>query len=372
VSAGAASVPTVGFSQVQANCGPSILVRLRDVASSGQTITPSGIPSEEAFGTPTIVQPGQTITPVGIQGFVEFGTPTIQGGAEVTIITPGGIPSGEAFGTPTVMQDSPDDFTGPPCDWPTIACGDYPAEADASTISRMERAAAELLYMRSGQQFGNCPVTIRPCQSCSGGSYEEWPVLADGGWAGSWVPYLWAGAWSNLPAGCSCVGAHQCRPPEIRLPQGASSVTEVAIDGVILDPSAYRVDDGVFLVRQDGGVWPTTQDLAAPPGGPGTFTITYQPGLPVPLLGKIAAGALALEMVRACVGAPCRLPAGVQSLVRQGVEMQLIQDEDTSWLTGVKEADDFLNTYNPKRLRQRPVIYSLDVQEPRRTTWSSL
>jgi hypothetical protein len=61
----------------------------------------------------------------------------------------------------------------------------------------------------------------------------------------------------------------------------------------------------------------------------------------------------------------------VQSISRQGVEIQLIQDEDTSWLTGVKEADDFLNTYNPFRRRSEVVIYSPDVMPARQTTWTS-
>jgi hypothetical protein len=372
VITGATAVPTVGFTQVQANCGPSLVVRLRGEDASGQVVTPSGIASQEAFGTPTIIQPGQVITPLGIPGIVVFGTPTVQGGADEIHITPGGIASEEAFGSPTVVQASPDVFDGPPCNWEIISCGEYPEGASVELINRGERWAAELLYMRSGQQFPGCPITIRPCQSCSGGSYEEWPVQGQGGWNGSWVPFLWAGAWSNLPYGCGCAGMHTCSPPQVWLPTEAVSITSVKVDGVTLPPSAYEVDNGAWLVRRDGQGWPTTQDLGLPDGEPGTFSITYVPGPPVPLMGKIAAGALALEFVRSCMNLPCRLPAGVQTITRQGVEMTLIGDEDTSWLTGVKEADDFLNTYNPKRRARGWSITSPDIQPPRQTTWSTL
>jgi len=278
-------------------------------------------------------------------------------------------PPDPQFGELEVSQ--PVVYSTPPCNWPVIACGEYPDTASVELINRWERVAVELLYMRSGMQFSGCPVTIRPCQQCNGGSYEEWPVLSDGGWSGSWVPFLWSGAWSNLPAGCGCAGAHTCTPSEIWLPSAAASITNVKVDGVILDPSAYRVDNSSLLVRQDGQRWPTTQDLGAPDDAAGTFSITYVPGPAVPVLGQVAAGALALEFVRACLGLPCRLPAGVQSITRQGVEMTLIQDDDTAWLTGVKEADDFLNTYNPNRRRQSWVISSPDIQPARVQSWTA-
>ena len=35
------------------------------------------------------------------------------------------------------------------------------------------------------------------------------------------------------------------------------SVTEVTIDGVLVPPSVYRVDNSTQLVRTDGGSWPS-------------------------------------------------------------------------------------------------------------------
>jgi hypothetical protein len=399
VTTGVSAVPTGTLATANniTNCGPSLFVRVRDGATAPLNIVLTGIPAPSPAVSPATVvsQPLPSITPTGIMGYVAFGAMALEQGIGVQLT---GIPapspavspatvifrSGEEpahielvgiappdpqFGELEVSQ--PVVYSTPPCDWPVVACGEYPEAASVELINRWERVAVELLYMRSGMQFSGCPVTIRPCQRCGGGSYEEWPVLSDGGWSGSWVPFLWSGAWSNLPAGCGCAGLHTCTPSEIWLPSQAASITNVKVDGVILDPSAYRVDNGSLLVRQDGERWPTTQDLGLPDNVSGTFSITYVPGPAVPVLGQVAAGALAMEFVRACLNLPCRLPAGVQSITRQGVEMTLIQDDDTAWLTGVKEADDFLNTYNPNRRRQSWVISSPDIQPARVQSWSA-
>jgi hypothetical protein len=61
-------------------------------------IFPAGIPSTEAFGTPTI---GLSMLPSGIATGEAFGTPTVTPGP--VNISPTGIATGEAFGTPTVL-----------------------------------------------------------------------------------------------------------------------------------------------------------------------------------------------------------------------------------------------------------------------------
>lgn len=402
VTVGSTNVPTVGYTCAASLplCGPSGLLVLRgsDVEPEEPLIlTLVGIaPPSPQIGAMTIEAGEVNLGMTGVMGIVEFGEMALEQGLGLEM---SGIPAPSPAVNPAMVifreGEEPQQlllegiappspqvgemevsqavvYTEPPCDWEIISCGEYPEAASVDLINRAERWATELLYMRSGMQFSGCPVTIRPCQQCSGGSYEEWPALSDSGWSGSWVPFLWSGAWSNLPAGCGCTGLHTCTPSQIWLPSTAVSITNVTVDGVALAPSAYRVDNGSLLVRQDGQSWPTTQNLAAPVGDPDTFSITYVPGPPVPLMGKVAAGALALEFVRSCLGLPCRLPAGVQSITRQGVEMTLIQDEDTSWLTGVKEADDFLNTYNPARRRGGWSITTPDIQQPRQTTWSTL
>lgn len=400
VTTGVSAIPTGTFSTptpYPTNCGPSIFVRVRDGAAAPLNILLTGIAPPSPAVSPALVvsQPLPAITPPGIMSVVSFGAMVLEQGLGVQLVgipapspavSPGtvifregeephqialtGIPAPSPAVSPGLEVTQGMIYTDPPCDWPVIGCGEYPEEASPALIERAERWAAELLYMRSGMQFSGCPVTIRPCQACTGGSYEEWPVRSDSGWSGSWVPFLWSGAWTNLPAGCGCAGLHTCSPPEIWLPEPVASITEVKVDGAIVPGTAYRVDNASLLVRTDGGVWPTTQNLALADTEAGTFSVTYQPGPLVPLMGKVAAGALALEFVKACLNMPCRLPAGVQSISRQGVEIQLIGDEDTSWLTGIKEADDFLNTFNPGRRRQGFRISSPDINPSRVTTWS--
>lgn len=62
-------------------------------------LSPGSIASEEAFGTPSIAVGAVTVSPNGIATEEAFGAPSVTGGALVVDAT--GIPSEEAFGTPT-------------------------------------------------------------------------------------------------------------------------------------------------------------------------------------------------------------------------------------------------------------------------------
>lgn len=92
---------------------------------SGKRLSPTGIPSAEVFGHPTVlpglvtisgaggitsaevfgtpgVAPGQEVGPVGgIPSAEALGTPTVTPGTAV--LRPSGIPSGQAFGVPTLV-----------------------------------------------------------------------------------------------------------------------------------------------------------------------------------------------------------------------------------------------------------------------------
>jgi hypothetical protein len=73
-------------------------------AGGAQTVSPTGIPTGEAFGSPTVTAtpPVQTVTPVGIPSGEQFGSPAIS--TQVTV-SPSGISSGEALGNPTISTD---------------------------------------------------------------------------------------------------------------------------------------------------------------------------------------------------------------------------------------------------------------------------
>jgi len=125
--------------------------------------------------------------------------------------------------------------------------------------------------------------------------------------------------------------------------------------------------------------WPTCQDMSLPPTEPNTFEVTYLRGKPVPEYGLWAAGLLACELIKACASPGedclCRLPANVQSVVREGVSIDLEAfrlggaGDPLFGRTGIPEVDLWLSTVNPNRLTSRARAYSPDKRPPRRTTW---
>jgi len=66
-----------------------------------QAISPTGIPSGEAVGTPTIV-PTATVGVAGILSNESVGTPTVLANYPIVV---GGIPSGEAIGLPSLLRE---------------------------------------------------------------------------------------------------------------------------------------------------------------------------------------------------------------------------------------------------------------------------
>jgi hypothetical protein len=76
-----------------------------DVLPGAVILSPGGIASAEAFGTPVVTVAATTaIMPDGIASAEAFGTPAIVTGA--VSVTPTGIVSGEAFGTPRILQSN--------------------------------------------------------------------------------------------------------------------------------------------------------------------------------------------------------------------------------------------------------------------------
>lgn len=140
------------------------------ITEAGQNLSPSGVASGEAFGTPTITPGAVDIAPTGIASGEAFGTPTVTPGA--VDIAPTGIASGEAFGTPTIQATADIAPTG-------IASGEAFGTA---TIT----ATNELLPtgIASGEAFGTAvisagPVDIAPTGVASGEAFGL-PTIAHG------------------------------------------------------------------------------------------------------------------------------------------------------------------------------------------------
>lgn len=258
-----------------------------------------------------------------------------------------------------------DVFTTPapslPCNWTVegTCCDDIWDAASAELQEAAAEFGAFTVWAATGRRFGLCERTVRPCgrqcSQCAQGWY----------WSdGFFIPYIlngqWRNCWCGTGGGC-CTCAPEC---QVWLPGPVASipVTGVSVDGDIVSVDAWRVDDGHWLVRTDGECWPDCQDYSVDNGADNTFQVTYYKGLAVPSILERAAGELACEWIKACQGAACRLPQRVQSVVRQGVTISMV-DVDTilrqGW-TGVDTVDQVIAQFNPYGLRSRMKISSPD------------
>lgn len=236
--------------------------------------------------------------------------------------------------------------------WPVdeAMCSEF-ADYSVRTRGLAKALAVETLMMLTAYRVGGCDITIRPCN-------------------------VWC--WETpCVCGNSC---HNLGRKAFRLGGHVGHVTEVIIDGVVLDESAYRVDNGDQLVRIDGDVWPITQDMTLATTEVDTFAVTYLAAAEVDALGSMAAGIMACEFAKALSGSKeCRLPAAVTAVVRQGfgatVTRQGITTEVRSAypnnLTGIREVDSYITRWNPLGRKSSSRVWSPDVKPIRVTTWQA-
>lgn len=208
-------------------------------------------------------------------------------------------------------------------DWDdVIACCSAASELSDTQKALIIDQVSDLLFNLSGGQFpGVCERTIRPCIECR------------------------------------CRGRCCCDYEKLDL--GAAfpvdEVLAVTIDGEVMDPADYRVDNWRWLVRLDGLRWPRCQDMLAGEAEQGSFSITYTWGRSIPAGARAAAISMACEFAKKCRGsASCRLPERVTSLTQQGVSMTLLDPflfleqggtglyEVDLWLTSVNRAKAYI------------------------------
>lgn len=255
-----------------------------------------------------------------------------------------------------------------PCLWPidTTCCPGWDA-FDQAVRTRATSMATFILDALSGRQFSQCAMDYRPCgPKCQDmGGYMVWPVGLGtvGGGSLPWmIPYVDGGRWRN----CACPGACGCSiAGEVPIPFAVAEIVQVTVDGEVIDPLAYRLDSwrGIpSLVRIDGGAWPDCQDMSAEPTDPGSFVITFRPGRTLPEAGRYAAGELACEIAKACVGGECALPGQLASMTRNGVDIEMIDPASLTaeGKTGLRFVDMWLTAVNPFQRGQRSRVASVD------------
>lgn len=252
------------------------------------------------------------------------------------------------------------------------------ADCFADNLTLLEDAleiASETLFVLSGRQFpGICEVTVRPCAVEQPTSSSPTPLV--GYQTDSFAAF--GGACScHHPPGRSC-GC--CGPSETRLGYSPIvEVSEVLIDGATLDPAAYRIDDGKYLVRlpNPGSTvpqsWPCCQRLDLPTTEAETWSVTFCYGKGAPPLGVAAAARFAAEIAKGALGLDCCIAArNVTSMSREGVSIEVLSPTDflTAGLLNIFEADLFIQTYNPAKIRKNAKILSPDTgPRGRVTTW---
>lgn len=250
---------------------------------------------------------------------------------------------------------------------PTWSCR-LPTSAIAASGEAAE-IATEVLYALSGRQFGLCSQTLRPCRtSCLD---DVWTTA---GWYGSSggltypQPSLLNGQWYNLTCG-SCTNDCSCTTvSEVALPGPVYDITEVKVDGVVLAPTLYRLDDWRLLVRLNGS-WPVCNDLNLADTEVGTWSVTFRTGVPVPALGQLAVAELAIEIAKFLTcDSSCTLPKPLQSIARQGLNITLLDPNKVfaDGKLGLYFSDLFIQTYNPNALRRRSRAYDIDTLATRR------
>ena len=154
--------------------------------------------------------------------------------------------------------------------------------------------------------------------------------------------------------GCNCSGLHPCgcgiyRAIPLGLDAPVRAVTNVTINGDVLDPGAYRVDDYTRLVRIDGECWPACNNLDASGGVSGdSMIVTVEYGIEPPVLLKMAALEMVCQFKKACEGQPCELDtSAISALSRRGTTVQIdsVIDLVAKGLTGNRIVDQALSVY---------------------------
>lgn len=252
-------------------------------------------------------------------------------------------------------------------EWP-LADGvcEYPTGLSPALKTLAEQAAAEWLWSLTARVFGTFAALYRPqtrVLSCWGADYPSWLQPISGPLYGSGWPY--SGDPLNDGLGVKQVVelVAPVAPPTVSQPLVVSIYDPITGVGTVLstaDTTPLIRVEGNYLVRQDGGIFPDTQNMIAELGTKNTWAVDYRRGTPVPVGGQIAAAYLACEFAKRFNGdTKCRLPSNTTTVSRAGVTIN--RDALKAMrTTGVAEADQWVTSVNPAGLAQAPAVWSPD------------
>lgn len=244
--------------------------------------------------------------------------------------------------------------------WPyTPAC-----DMDAMGLTPEQQAIAialgsEWLWMLTARRYGVREVVDRPASNATWRCYADVP---------SYLVSIYGNAW---PFDTDPRTGYLSNRQWVELARDASAVTNVTITApssvavpnpptVVVDPTLYRLE-GNYLVRQDGGQWPQTQNMIAALGSPNTWSVSYSRGVPPSAWGMYACGLLIQQFALAIIGdTSCKLPYNVTTAARSGVTItkNVLKAAST---TGLQLVDQFVAAENPNALQSPGSVWSPDV-----------
>jgi hypothetical protein len=216
--------------------------------------------------------------------------------------------------------------------------------------------ATAVLYEVTGRRWsGSETSSVRP-KAQDSSSLEKIP-----GWVPSW------GEFDSSVGSCS---------PSASIDLGffpVSSISEVKIDGAVVSPSTYQLQNQKTLVRIDGNVWPCDQDLSSPTTALNTFVVTFSHGIEPPLAGKHCCAVYAVELAKSFCNLDCALPQRTQYMTRQGISTILLDPLNVieRGMIGLPTVDAWVRAVNPHRRRKRSrMISGLNSGEDEKETCS--
>ena len=224
--------------------------------------------------------------------------------------------------------------------------------------------ASDILYALTGSKWaGVCTDVIRPTAE------TFLATIPTGSTSGTYFNYT-GPAWYGMPGcqfGCVCswdglAGWGKTRYQRLRYRPPKTpivSVTEVRLDGAVLNPNRYRVDDGHYLVylpqaTDKRSVWPCRQDMEAAVSADNTWQITYTAGRTPPIGGKQSAMSLAFQLAVAATPAlegQCRLPRRISTITRQGLTLAVLDPFKIflDGMTGLADVDLWIAAVNREK-----------------------
>lgn len=340
-----------------------------------------------------------------------LGTITLGGAlGTITVNVPGSSTAGLVFssamyvltltplsGSPTILATGPVSLTLQPSPPSTVTpntgtCSPWAGPSDLcepctdvafdpTLLANCFQIASDVLFNLTGRQYpGLCTDTVRPTGrnivSDHGRPVHTFGVGADQIFGFIDPAYIAAGAYGWWQGALGNQTERTGGYPVSEVTLGAypvTSILQVLVNGQVVEPSGYRIDDNRWLVRLADPVtgaprfWPflPREDMDATQ--PNTFQVVFTYGTPPPPGGvnacAVYACQLALSASPKTVG-QCTLPSRVKTINRQGINMALIDPMDfiDKGRTGLVVVDQWIRSVNPGGIPRRMTVSSPDIK----------